>query len=449
LFGIATTQVAQHRRAEARRYRRLRGEGREPAVAGHESQVVEQVSAQALHGRLAAAIGGLSRDDRDVLLLIALGGLRGDEVAQALGIPAGTVRHRALQQDQAARSPRLPRIRPLALTLGAVTATVAAAVAMAVVITGPAPDTGNVDSLAPRDVLLVAANKTLRAPATSGAYWHTQVRTATLIEVGTKNDPYLIEQVQQRDQWIARDPRGRSWFVTRDVSALPYGTADQKAWKRAGSPLRWHLNDQGVTSVPIEGADLVTNGQWASAIQADPGGRVLHLGNWPATVRDVQSLPADPDRLKTRLVQNSARSTSMFDPNTPTDPDALAFQVGAQLLLEVPVTAKVRAAAYRMLAALPGVRPLGRLKDPLGRPGVGVARTETWPGGPTLEHRLIIDPGTGLLLADQEIVLKGGGRLKPGSLWTYSAHQTATWTDDTPVLPKTYCADSTTPPNCH
>ncbi len=94
LYGIATTQVAQHRRVEARRYRNLRREGAESSVAGHESRVVEQVSAQALNRRLAAAIGALSRADRDVLLLVALGGLRGDEVAQALGIPAGTVRSR-------------------------------------------------------------------------------------------------------------------------------------------------------------------------------------------------------------------------------------------------------------------------------------------------------------------------------------------------------------------
>ncbi len=355
------------------------------------------------------------------------------------------VRHRALRDDQPARTLGWPRIRPLAA--GALAATVA--VVAVVAMTDRSPDTGNPRSLAARDVLLVAADKTLRASGTTGTYWHTQVRAGTLIEVGTKKDPYLIEQVQQREEWIARDARGRSWFVSRDLTALPYGAADEKAWERAGSPRRWHLNDQGVTSVPIEGGDLVTNGGQASAVQGDPDGKVVHLGNWQATVKDVQSLPADPARLKRRLVRESAGSTTMFDPNTPKDPDELAFQTGAQLLLDVPVTSKVRAAAYRMLAALPGVRPLGRLKDPLGRPGVGVARTERQPDGPTLEHQLIIDPGTGLLLSDQEIVLGGGGRLKPGSLWTYSARQTATWTNDTPLLPNPNCADTTTPPECH
>ncbi|GAA3935590.1 RNA polymerase sigma factor [Actinomadura viridis] len=94
LFGIATTQVAQHRRAEARWYRRLGSDGAAPAVVSHENQVVDWVAAQGLRGRLAAAIGGLSQGDRDVLLLVALGELRGDEVAKALGIPPGTVRSR-------------------------------------------------------------------------------------------------------------------------------------------------------------------------------------------------------------------------------------------------------------------------------------------------------------------------------------------------------------------
>jgi RNA polymerase sigma factor (sigma-70 family) len=40
------------------------------------------------------ALAALSDDDRDVLLLIALGGLSYEEVAAALSIPAGTVASR-------------------------------------------------------------------------------------------------------------------------------------------------------------------------------------------------------------------------------------------------------------------------------------------------------------------------------------------------------------------
>ncbi|GAA3935583.1 hypothetical protein GCM10023085_16220 [Actinomadura viridis] len=359
---------------------------------------------------------------------------------------AAPTRHEAVRAHQRSRVRRLP------LALGVVVA--AAAIAVTAIVAVPRstqqPTGAGIHSLAARDVLLVAADRTEQATTTTGHYWHTQIRTGTLIRVGTKKDPYVIEREQLREQWIARDPRGRSWFITRDATALPRSNADEKAWKRAGSPRRWHLNDQGVTAVPIEGNDLVTNGQWASAVPGDPSGRALHLGNWWATVRDVQELPADPLRLKEQIVQKSNSSKDMFDPNTPKQSDTLAFQVGAQLLLDVPVTPKVRAAAYRMLAGLPGVRSLGRLKDPLGRPGVGVAMPEARSDGSILERQLIIDPGTGLLLADQEIVIRPGGSwLKAGWRETYSARQNANWTTTEPTLPMTNCAAPSAPPECH
>ncbi|MEV5903435.1 sigma factor-like helix-turn-helix DNA-binding protein, partial [Streptomyces sp. NPDC052127] len=50
--------------------------------------------AQAAQGRLAGALAGLSRGDRDVLLLVAWADLGYQEVAEALSIPVGTVRSR-------------------------------------------------------------------------------------------------------------------------------------------------------------------------------------------------------------------------------------------------------------------------------------------------------------------------------------------------------------------
>ena len=94
LFGIATRLVAQHRRAEARRYRALARTPAEPDPGGHDDRVAARVSAQARRGPLMRALAGLSDDDRDVLLLIALGGLSYQEVAAALSIPPGTVASR-------------------------------------------------------------------------------------------------------------------------------------------------------------------------------------------------------------------------------------------------------------------------------------------------------------------------------------------------------------------
>ncbi|RFU39736.1 RNA polymerase sigma factor [Actinomadura logoneensis] len=91
LFGIATRLVAQHRRAEERHYRALARVGVDPPHGGDEDRIDAVVDASAVRPRLAAALRGLSAKERDVVLLVALAGLSHQEVADALGIPFGTV----------------------------------------------------------------------------------------------------------------------------------------------------------------------------------------------------------------------------------------------------------------------------------------------------------------------------------------------------------------------
>jgi RNA polymerase sigma factor (sigma-70 family) len=91
LFGIATNLVADHRRAETRRYRALMRAGTEVAEDSHENRVVTWVTAEGFAPRLAKALAGLSRGDRDVVLLVAVSQLSHEEVAEALRIPYGTV----------------------------------------------------------------------------------------------------------------------------------------------------------------------------------------------------------------------------------------------------------------------------------------------------------------------------------------------------------------------
>ncbi|MFG2003450.1 RNA polymerase sigma factor [Spirillospora sp. NPDC048911] len=91
LFGIATHLVAQHRRKEARHFQALGRVGRERPAEAHDNRVVASVTAQRMQPRLAKALAGLSRGERDVLLLVAIAQLSYEEVAEALGISPGTV----------------------------------------------------------------------------------------------------------------------------------------------------------------------------------------------------------------------------------------------------------------------------------------------------------------------------------------------------------------------
>jgi RNA polymerase sigma factor (sigma-70 family) len=105
LYGIATTLIAQHRRDEVRFYRALARTGVDPLPEPMAEAVVRQVAAQGLQRQLAGALAGLAARDRDVLLLVAWGGLRHEEIAEALSVPVGTVGsrlHRARRKLRAA-----------------------------------------------------------------------------------------------------------------------------------------------------------------------------------------------------------------------------------------------------------------------------------------------------------------------------------------------------------
>jgi RNA polymerase sigma-70 factor (ECF subfamily) len=91
LYGIATNLIHRYRRDEERRYRAMARIPDEPIDAGHDERVVVRLSAERIRGELAAALAALPARDRDVLLLMALGGLDHHEIAAALGIPYGTV----------------------------------------------------------------------------------------------------------------------------------------------------------------------------------------------------------------------------------------------------------------------------------------------------------------------------------------------------------------------
>jgi RNA polymerase sigma factor (sigma-70 family) len=94
LYGIAIRQIGRHRRAGSRRLRLLRSIPAEPAGEDMGGRAAERVTAEALRPRLAAVLSGLSRDDRELLLLIAWAGLSYAESAEAMGLTVSAVKSR-------------------------------------------------------------------------------------------------------------------------------------------------------------------------------------------------------------------------------------------------------------------------------------------------------------------------------------------------------------------
>jgi RNA polymerase sigma factor (sigma-70 family) len=94
LYGIAVRQIGRHRRAGARQLRLLRSIPAEPAGEDLDGRAAERVTAEALRPRLATVLSGLSRDDRELLLLIAWAGLSYAESAEAMGVTVSAVKSR-------------------------------------------------------------------------------------------------------------------------------------------------------------------------------------------------------------------------------------------------------------------------------------------------------------------------------------------------------------------
>jgi RNA polymerase sigma factor (sigma-70 family) len=94
LYGIAGNLIRRHHRDEARKLRALQRTGTDPVAESFADRVDARLSADATSRAVAAAIAALNPGQRDVVLLVAWAELTYDQVAEALGVPEGTVRSR-------------------------------------------------------------------------------------------------------------------------------------------------------------------------------------------------------------------------------------------------------------------------------------------------------------------------------------------------------------------
>lgn len=96
LLGIATRLIRRHRAVEAKHWRSFAASARreELSSSGGVDEALSRVDAEREVASLKTRIAALAPRDRETLLLYAWQGLSYEEVAEALGIPVGTVRSR-------------------------------------------------------------------------------------------------------------------------------------------------------------------------------------------------------------------------------------------------------------------------------------------------------------------------------------------------------------------
>jgi RNA polymerase sigma factor (sigma-70 family) len=102
LYGIASNLLKHHWRRERRMLRAYARTGLDPAVVDDIS--VDRLDAQPTGAVLAAALAELRHEEREVLLLYSWAELTDAEIAEALGLPLGTVKSRLSRARQHMRN---------------------------------------------------------------------------------------------------------------------------------------------------------------------------------------------------------------------------------------------------------------------------------------------------------------------------------------------------------
>jgi hypothetical protein len=241
---------------------------------------------------------------------------------------------------------------------------------------------------------------------------------------GQGDNRYALEHLSVHERWTDRN--GHAWSGSRDW-VRPKTPEDAAAWRRDGAPSTWCMGETDTEPPkPI-------------CLHTAPGTASLTKDYFPFEVAEgheltfgqLQRLPEDANALRAWLVGITRHD---LDPSASADiVDDNVIQILANLLVYPPVPPGVRAAAYRALADMPNVTSIGPTRDELGRAGIGIEIADGlgWlvPGGAgpvmrgcgagqtpgqiqrgctatggKLTRRLIIDPGTSHVLADEAFV---------------------------------------------
>ncbi|GAA3586680.1 hypothetical protein GCM10022419_081110 [Nonomuraea rosea] len=272
--------------------------------------------------------------------------------------------------------------------------------------------------LSAQQVLLAAATSAAKTPA-DGAYWvRNGVAGKQRVEPGGK---YTLEMITLLETWVSQVPGKPTWFINQNLGIKPATPQDEEAWQAAGSPRSWTYPG---TTVTTRGKSFETRSVTLHSKPGEPvtkrvdGDKTDSSVGKPMTRAALSELPTTPDGLrdylKTVIAKQRGAEYAHMDVN------AELYDTGVHIIMDLPAPPNVRAAAFRMLAALPGVKAEGEVTDPLGRTGQAVSL----PHG-NGEGRLIVNTATGEPLAFVTTIKETR---------SFMAIKKARWTDDKPDL---------------
>ncbi|MFI6515372.1 CU044_5270 family protein [Spirillospora sp. NPDC050679] len=289
----------------------------------------------------------------------------------------------------------------LAATAAAVTGAVVLSSGTAPRAPGPGPGSTAAQPMSAKTALLTAAEHAETARST-GKYWYVlRVQSSAF---STARGDYQMLGRQLIGKWSR--PDGRSWSAYRGLGAVPMSPQDAPAFRRDGSP--------DPNPMPPR-------------LTRDTGTETFSVCDRGMTFKQVQALPTDPGKLKSALKRGIPRD----HPTAGRTPDEVVKNCVTGLLGHVPAPPKVRAAAYRMLAAMPGVTAMGAVTDERGRKGFGLrVRVRD-----DITETVIIDPGTSFVLSTSRTFAGTPGKDPRDVILGKSLYLQAGWTDSEPKIP--------------
>ncbi|MGW1563649.1 CU044_5270 family protein [Streptomyces sp. NPDC002144] len=348
----------------------------------------------------------------------------------------------AAAQERSAGLP-LTRLRPRLLPLGAAAAS---AVVVGTLVqqdscgttsaqAGTHPPSATATAPAGRMVLLGVA-RAAEASAAEGTYWRVTTRSQNVDVVGEPGRRFAVRSTATSEWSVGVRPGTRSLMVSGlDAETRPRTAADEERWRAAGSPRQ--------VESPAD-----TNGRMKVALRIGPGrpmvmrtdseNKIYAVGPDNVSYQDLRNLPTDSARLRRHLERLYER-----DGDAETSGARTAWMLRqAGNLITMPVKPGTRAAAYRLLADLPGIRVQNSATDPLGRNGIAITLPDDaqTPLG-SVEQRLVVNRTTGALLAELTVMAEPSATarqagLDAGTVVTYSATTRMEWAQRQITVPE-------------
>ena len=257
-----------------------------------------------------------------------------------------------------ARTGRRARSRRVRVAILALSAAVAAAIGLSVVLSS---GRGGAESAAAATLRKAAGVARVQTPLVPGPgqYLYTKsvdAYVATTVPAGGAGTEYNVLVPHVREIWLG--PGGGRLYETSGTPRF-LTARDRARWIAAGR--------LALTEAP-------------SATRLSPAKPL--------------DLPSDADALYARLAHDAAGHGSSLDGEI--------FTLVGDSLRETSATPAQRAALLQVASRIPGVEPLGRVTDSAGRTGIAVARDDHG-----IRSTLIFDPETSALLSEEDVALPG------------------------------------------